>query len=1078
MKTWLARIAAALPLPVVIVLPALVISAVAVLLTGWLTMHHTRTATLQLADDLLSARLYHINDNITAYMRDAEAASRLYASVRRELLRDGSVNEEHLRGQFTSRMQSFSHLDAIGATLLTADGAHVLVQVRGEEGLADLDIHYTHGTSTTLITALPTGDVTTTIALKSSIFAAHLNRLQDLYSPRWFLRDDLAPHPAIAMYMQPIRDDEGDLLGAVYTSVYLNQVSQFLSTIRSSPHEELLIVDYAGRIVASSDPTYQRNIFATLSDPHDPYLHHLEQGLRHGNLIAPLNTSQYPFRFEVAGNGYLARALGCGNCTGLDWTIIAVMPERALLGAVQRSTISTVLLLIGSLLVATVAGFITTQWIIRPLRSLSHTAQQVASGDWTHPIDPLITQRSDAIGELARSFDHMGSQLRRSFAEVAQRNHELITLIARQQQTETRLRDSQMLLQGIMDYAPLAITVFDRTGTYKLASTYAINLLQRTPQEIIGAQLDEVLPERLSRESYAEMQQIIETGNPVNGEFVLELHGKQTAFWYTTFPLLDSAGNVVAFAEIANDISERIQMESALRESEQRFRFALEYAPLAVFLCTRDNFLFVNATAATMLGYTHTELLTTPPLSLLPPDYRDQAALYAEQLRQAFDSINLELPVLSGKGPPRLLDIHVTVLPYGDDLVWLSMATDVTARSATEQALRSAYTAVQQLNTQLAHSRDTLRTLLDGLDEAVMMVEQEGTIVNLNQPMAELIGQPANVVVGHHWAELWLGTDIARTLQALIDATHNTGRAQHARLRTAHCKSQPRIYNIRTLPITGESGAAWNLIVHITDVTEEVQMLAHASRIEAFAASGVLAASVAHEVNTPLQTVMNALSFLPTVTGKDQELLLEAARSEIKRAGQIIRQFLDLYRPRPASPASPDWVNCNTIIERLLLLLGRRIKEQGIVLEQYLQPDLPEIAGHPDQLTQVLLNILVNALDAMNVQPTAGRLTIATESIRHDEQEYVEVRIHDTGSGISDELLPYIFDPFVTTKPNGTGLGLAISHRIIQQHHGTIYISSQVGDGTTFTVVLPTTAALSVAQEIDLRETTSTHLTR
>ncbi len=1076
MKTWLTRISAALPLPVVIILPALVISTVSVLLTGWFTIHYTRTTTLQLADDLLTSRLYHINDNLGSYIRDAETDSQIYAIVRHELLHHSRINEEHLRRQFHSRMEMYPHLDVIGATLLTADGADLLVQQRGSTGLTDLDIHYTSGSTHTLITAIPVdGSSYTTTVIESKILTEYLARLEQLSRPRWMLRDNLQSVGSSSMlsYVQPIRDDDGTLLGAMHTAIYLERISQFLSTIRSSRHEDLLIVDHKGRIVAASNPTYQRDTFISLDDPSEPYLHPLKAGLERGDLFAAAESEQPPFRFEVAGTGYLARAIRCSICDSLDWTIVAMIPEQALIGGVQRSVMSIMHLLFGSLIAAMGAGIITTLWIIRPLRSLSRAAQQVAGGNWGYPLSPQITHRHDAIGDLARSFEHMSTAVRHSFKMASERQRELVAMIEHQQQTETRLRESQSLLQGVLDYAPLAITVFDPNGTYLLASTYTLSLIKRSREELIGNRISDVLPSHLSTESYAEMQQIIETGKPVFGEFVLPVDGVPNTFWYATFPLFDNAGNVLAFGEIASNITERIEMERALRESEQRFRQTLEHAPIPVFIAGRDVILFANAAATALLGYTQQELLAMSPTSLLVPTQREDLHFYIAQLQEVFATGHAEFQVIDAQGQPHLLEVHTTALPYDTDLVGLSMAIDITASRATEAALRSAYVSLQQLNIQLTHSRDTLRTLLDGLDEAVMMLSSDGTIINLNQHMAKLFGQPVTVLVGQQWGATWQGTEFGSTLHTLIDATYTTSKAQSIQQGCTLYQQHPRIYKIETLPVIGESNETRNIIVKIGDITEQVEMRANASRIEAFAASGVLAASVAHEINTPLQTVMNALTFLPTATGQDQALLLEAARSEIKRAGKIVRQFLDLYRPR--NDTTIDTVDCNAIIERLLLLLGRRIKEQGITLHTSLQPDLPVVPGYPDQITQVFLNLLMNALDAT---PNSGSLTVVTGLGHHKHTGYVEISISDTGSGISAELLPHIFEPFTTTKPNGTGLGLAISQRIVQQHHGTIYVNSQVNSGTTFTVVLPVVAPSPIPEEYHPYETASTDPTR
>lgn len=403
------------------------------------------------------------------------------------------------------------------------------------------------------------------------------------------------------------------------------------------------------------------------------------------------------------------------------------------------------------------------------------------------------------------------------------------------------------------------------------------------------------------------------------------------------------------------------------------------------------------------------------------------------------------------------------------------MLVDVTERRHIEQALRDSYTHLQTLNQQVHQSRDALRSLLDGLNDAIMMVDQTGIVVNLNNAMADLLQQPVNTLSGQQWQDVWRAHPSFAPLHDLVQRALATDTPQQGQVRDADNPQHPRIYQIATIPVTSKQDQSRRVIVIITDITEQLQLQEYLAQTEAFAANAMLAASVAHEINTPLQTVLNALAFMPQAAPEDQAQLMQAASSEIKRAGHIVRQFLDLYRK---GSQDVDQVDINAILERLLLLLGKRIKEQGVSLTCSFDDQQPQVLGHTDRLTQVCLNILVNALDAM---PKSGSLTVQTAVVKIEQQLYVAVQIADTGVGIPDTVLPHIFEPFVTSKPNGTGLGLPISYQIIQQHHGSIYVSSEVNIGTTFTVVLPLDGSqwkVTATKESLIYETPSTHLAR
>jgi two-component system NtrC family sensor kinase len=207
-------------------------------------------------------------------------------------------------------------------------------------------------------------------------------------------------------------------------------------------------------------------------------------------------------------------------------------------------------------------------------------------------------------------------------------------------------------------------------------------------------------------------------------------------------------------------------------------------------------------------------------------------------------------------------------------------------------------------------------------------------------------------------------------------------------------------------------------------------------------------------------------------TDSEREAFLDHALKEIERVGRIVRQFLDLYRPGAATPGPVDIA---ALLERILLLVGKRLRDQQVVVEYDLALDIPALWGRADELMQVMLNLIVNALDAM---PEGGTLRIHTSeqgpaSSQHLQQATLpmtsytpgtppepapwqaRISISDTGCGISPELLSRIFEPFVTMREHGTGLGLAISTQIVHQHGGTISVQSQPGNGSTFTIELP-----------------------
>lgn len=219
------------------------------------------------------------------------------------------------------------------------------------------------------------------------------------------------------------------------------------------------------------------------------------------------------------------------------------------------------------------------------------------------------------------------------------------------------------------------------------------------------------------------------------------------------------------------------------------------------------------------------------------------------------------------------------------------------------------------------------------------------------------------------------------------------------------------------------------------------------------AAVGELSASVAHEINNPLYAARNSLYLIEQDLPPDapQRGYLAIAQQELGRIARIITRMRDFYRPSRSELAS---TNINSILRETLELVQTHLRHGRITTTTSFDPDLPLSIAHADQLRQVFLNIILNACDAM---PRGGELRVTTQLIkaRQDAPDTIGVIISDTGVGIAPEHRPHLFEPFYTTKPQGTGLGLAISAHIVTQHGGRITVESEVGKGTTFTILLP-----------------------
>ena len=251
-----------------------------------------------------------------------------------------------------------------------------------------------------------------------------------------------------------------------------------------------------------------------------------------------------------------------------------------------------------------------------------------------------------------------------------------------------------------------------------------------------------------------------------------------------------------------------------------------------------------------------------------------------------------------------------------------------------------------------------------------------------------------------------------------------------------------------TVAVALENARLYTELAEFTRELEKSQ--AQLVKAEKLAATGKLAASLAHEINNPLQAIQNSLHLVTQRRSLDdskRQMYLSMAQEEVQRLIDMVQRMLDFYRP---STESQETVDIQEALDDVLTLVGKRIQHGNVVVHRDATGPLPPALGVANQLKQVFLNIIINAVEAM---PTGGDLYVGTAW--EEQRGELSISFTDTGEGIPRSDLGSIFDPFYTSKPKGTGLGLSVSHGIIERHGGRIEVKSEVGRGSTFTVHLP-----------------------
>ena len=262
-----------------------------------------------------------------------------------------------------------------------------------------------------------------------------------------------------------------------------------------------------------------------------------------------------------------------------------------------------------------------------------------------------------------------------------------------------------------------------------------------------------------------------------------------------------------------------------------------------------------------------------------------------------------------------------------------------------------------------------------------------------------------------------------------------------------------RMANIAIAPLVTRRFHVIGRLIIVDDITERIDLESQLSQAEKLSSIGLLAAGVAHEVNTPLAVISSYAQMLAKQVQGDekQSALLDKITKQTFRASEIVNNLLNFSRTAGGEFAD---VNINQVIHDTLSLLEHQLKSARVRIEEDLYSDLPPIHGNIGKLQQVFLNLFLNAKDAMQ---GGGTLLVTTRN-----GSGVTVSISDTGSGIAPEHVSRIYDPFFTTKTaprngerRGTGLGLSVTYGIIQEHAGKIWVESREGQGTTFYLEFP-----------------------
>ncbi|HEX8091750.1 MAG TPA: ATP-binding protein [Blastocatellia bacterium] len=418
-------------------------------------------------------------------------------------------------------------------------------------------------------------------------------------------------------------------------------------------------------------------------------------------------------------------------------------------------------------------------------------------------------------------------------------------------------------------------------------------------------------------------------------------------------------------------------------------------------------------------------------------------------------------------------DIHFEVIStpavnaQGERIGLVSVFRDVTdLRQANEELARN-YVKLQHAEAEARRERDRLDLIIENVGHPVVVTDANGNFILFNR-RAELLFQQEDVTkrptslllqqadpsTSRRLAAVRANSvKLTSFISGLASETRPGRQAEIELIDPETNQSLPmEIASVEVPDAKGQVTAVVSILHDLSQIRELERRRVEQQLFESekLAAVGRLAASIAHEVNNPLEAIKNSLYLLKSIRDTESsERFLEIARKETERVSHIIRQMLGFAR----RSGGAEWANINQLLEETLVLVDKKMRQSGIKIVCEFDPDLPTVHARPDQLKQVFLNLILNAQQAIERE---GCITIRTSGYTSPVQPSVSIEINDTGIGINPDDLERIFEPFFSTrKKGGTGLGLWVTQDLVRHHGGRIEVMSEEGKGTTFQIILP-----------------------
>ena len=757
----------------------------------------------------------------------------------------------------------------------------------------------------------------------------------------------------------------------------------------------------------------------------------------------------------------------------MQWFLLVQIDKSEAFAPLNRLKFVFLTMIFVISIVAWLAGSFIARFISKPIQKLHEGIEIIGRGNLDYKVG---TDSNDEIGQLSKAFDKMTGDLRKTTTSIDELNKE----IDERKHAEEALREGERRLSQIVRGSLIATFVIDRNHSLTHWNNACENLTGISASEIIGTKkqwmafyseerptmadliVDEVAEEE-SIKYYGDKHQISAL---IKGAYEAEVFLPDLCKWVflTAAPLRDAEGKITGAIETLQDITNQKMTEETLRESRQQYADIINFLPDATFAIDLEGKVVAwNRAIEEMTGVKAEDMLGKGDYEYALPFYGVRRPILIDLVFKSDEEVEEKYFFVRKEGNALISEAEVPHVKGENLFLWGKAGPIFDYKGNVIGAIESIRNVTERWRAQKAlhESEEKYRTFFETSRDFVFITTREGRWIDVNDAAVELFGHGnRDELFKCEIIELF---ENPQDVKKYIRAVEQRGFTKDFSINFRRKNGSIINALVTSVVRKDEYGNVTGYQGTIKDVTErkrlEAQLL-HAQKMEAV---GTLAGGIAHDFNNILQAVSGYCQLLLMRKGANEpdRNYLNQINGSIQRATELVHQLL-IFSHKVEGKFRPVGIN------RKVVLVHELLKEtipKMVDIELHLADDLKTINADPIQLEQIIMNLAVNARDAM---PDGGKLIIKTENVVLTGKyctvhlgatpgEHVLLSISDTGFGIEKEIQEHIFEPFYTTKEagRGTGLGLAIVYGIVKNHDGYIMCYSEPGQGTIFRIYFP-----------------------